>query len=138
MSPQSVIACMDKHHSTDEYFQVISCEPLGASQRIKGTWFVGFEASRFRESYLGVPAEAGPRSGQLELIARKTLAARVHLNDSIGPRAYQIEFSGRKSRLGLAGDRGRIVLDHLFEMRAVPLAPGELTSVHETKSRFHK
>src|SRR4051812_23644933 len=75
-SYKAVADCMEATGSHDDYFLTIKCEPLGPQRTFRGTWFVGFELSAFREGYTRVPAAL---QNPIELVVPTAVSQKVHM-----------------------------------------------------------
>jgi hypothetical protein len=112
--PSAILNCMRSTHSNDAYLLSTECEPLGKSERIAGTWFVGFELSRFKE---GRPSEGDRMFQYHELIVPAALDTAVHKNDAGAITSYDLVFVGRRSLLHLDSEPNTFVLDKLVSIR---------------------
>ena len=114
--PKAVLACMSSHPSRDDYSLVTSCEPLGKSEKIAGTWFVAFETSLFKE---GRVARGDRLVEYHQLIVRAPVNDAVHKVDATGYAAYDVVFVGRRSLLQPNSEPRTFVADKIVSMRRV-------------------
>ena len=116
--PKSVLACMSSQPRHDDYSLVTRCEPLRNSERIAGTWLVGFETSLFREA-------RASRDNRLtdyrQLIVPAPISDAVHERNAMGYKTYDIVFVGRRSQL--KPDPTTFVADRIISIRRVQMQP---------------
>jgi hypothetical protein len=119
-SYKAVVACMEATGSHDDYFLTTKCEPLSSQRTFRGTWFLGFEMSAFREGYTEIPATLG--ENPMRLVAPTAVTEKVHATDSIGPSAYQVTFLGRESALPPTPGGRLVVADRILSLRPVAMS----------------
>ena len=118
--PRQVLACMSSQPSHDEYLLVTRCEPLGKSEKMTGTWLVGFETSLFKE---GSVKSGGRLSEYHQLVVPSRINDVVHKADATGYATYELVFVGRRSLLQYKSEPSTFVADRIISVRRAQMQP---------------
>jgi hypothetical protein len=115
----SIVSCMQRQHTNDDYTLVTKCVPLAPPEHFRGTWIVGFEVSEFR-----------PRAGEIsekkyQLVVPRKIGHLAHSADSMGQRAFDVSFVGRQSQKPVSDHQYVVVVDQLVSAARVVTDAGD-------------
>lgn len=111
--------CMAKQKATSYVDVVEPCVPFEPSRRFKGVWIVGFEMGGFREG-LSSLTTFDVTVPTTELYFRDNTVDRLFDAKHHQPRAYYVQFIGKKSLHPVGIDHRIIIVSKLIAVQRVP------------------